>query len=181
MLLSGILILLYYAWVAMDFMTNPNARRDFLGSFFQFSSVVMLWGLVYLGAKLFDYRKKKEEEEKKKLALVQEYERRMMQLELLDEIADLVNDAVNNPLAVISLSVSSIRERFEPDSEILAYLDGIEGALHRVREVLAGYKSYQSSRIVSSIKGVPSKSVHSTQASEQKALSVDPSGDIRSS
>jgi hypothetical protein len=178
MLLSGMLIFLYYFWVALDFLTSPNARRDFKGSFFQFSSVIMLWGLVFLGSKLFDYRKKKEEEEKKKLALVQEYERRMMQLELLDEVANLVNDAVNNPLAIISLSVGSIREQFEPDSEILAHLDGIEGALNRVREVLAGYKSYKSSKIVSSIKDAPSRQ---PSAQSRRTLSVHPSGDIRSS
>jgi len=176
-LLAGIFIFAYYLWVATDLFTNPNARRDFSGYFLQFSSVVLLWGLVYLGAKLFDYKKKQKEEQERNRAIVREYERRKMQLELLDEVSALLNDTVNNPLAIISLSASSIRERFEPDSEVLAYLDSIDGALGRVREVLANFKSYQTTKIVKAIQDVPSRQ-QSAQA--EKVLSVDPSGDIRS-
>lgn len=175
-LLAGLFILVYYLWAAIDLFMNPNARRDFAGYFFQFGSVVMLWGIVFLGAKVFDYKKKQKEEQERNRAIVQEYERRKMQLELLDEVSLLLNDTVNNPLAVISMSASTIRERFELDGEILAYLDSIDGALARVREVLVNFKSHQTSKIVKAIGNAPSgqPSTHT-----EKVLVVDPKGNIR--
>ena len=175
-LLAGIFILVYFVWAAIDLFTNPNARRDFDGYFFQFGSVVMLWGIVFLGAKVFDYKKKQKEEQERNRAIVQEYERRKMQLELLDEISLLLNDTVNNPLAVISMSASTIRERFEPDGEILAYLDTIDGALARMREVLANFKSHQTTKIVKAIGNV---SPRQPRTHPEKVLAVDPKGDIR--
>ena len=172
---AGVVIFLYYLWAAIDLFTDPNARRDFTGYFFQFSSVVLLWGLVYLGAKLFDYQRRRKEEQEKNNSIIQEFERRKMQLDLLDEVSELLNDTVNNPLSVISISASSIRERFEPDAEIRAYLDSIDGALRRMREVLADFKSYQTTKIVQSLQAIPSpKSV----AKQEKMLSVGPTGDI---
>ncbi len=156
-LLSGIVIFLFYLWVAIDLIANPNARRDFSGYFLQFSSVVMLWGLVCLGAKLFDYKKRQKEEEERNRTIVREYERGKMQLELLDEVSTLLNDTVNNPLSVISLSASSIRERFSPDSEILTYLDSIDAALRRAQEVLTSVRSYKTTKIVKSIQDAPSR------------------------
>ncbi len=176
-LLAGILILAYYLWAAIDLFMNPNARRDFTGYFFQFGSVVMLWGIVFLGAKVFDYKKKQKEEQERNRAIAQEYERRKMQLEVLDEVSLLLNDTVNNPLAVISLSASTIRSRFEPDGEILAYLDRIDGALARVREVLANFKAHQTTKIVKAIGDVPSRQ---TPAPPEKTLAVDPKGNIQS-
>ncbi len=174
--IAGIVIFLYYLGATLDLFLYPHARRDFLGYFFQFSSVVLLWGLVCLAARILEYRRKQREEQEKNRALLQEYERRKMQLEVLDEMSDLLNDTVNNPLAVISLSASSIRERFEPDSEMLNYLDSIDSALKRVREVLADFKSYHATKIVHSIQSIPARE---PGAQQQRSVSVDPTGAIR--
>lgn len=175
-LVAGVLIFLYYLWVTIHVFSNSAARRGFSDYYLQFSSVVMLWGILYLGTKLFESRKRQQEEQKRSESILHEYERRKMQLELLDEVSLVLNDTVNNPLAVISLSSSSIRERFKPDSEILAYLDRIDGALRRVRDVLSDFKFYQTSKIVKSIEEIPSLRM-STQT--EKVLTVDDKGEIR--
>jgi signal transduction histidine kinase len=177
-LLAGVFIFAYYLWVAIDHFVNPHARRDFQGYFFQFSSVVLLWGLTFLGAKLFEHKKKQREEAEKNAVLVQEYERRRMQLELLDEMSEVLNDTVNNPLSVISISAASIRDRFQPDDEVLAYLDNIDGALKRVAEVLADFKSYQTTKIVGSLQKMPSRL---PRTEKEFSRFVTPSGDIQGS
>lgn len=173
--LAGITIFAYYLWAAIDLFGSPNPRRGFQGYFFQFSSVVLLWGLTYLGAKLFEYVKKQKEEQERNETLVQEYEYRRMQLELLDEVSTILNDTVNNPLAVISVSSSSIRERFQSADPVLAYLDNIDGALKRVQEVLSDFKSYQTKKIVGSLQSVPHRHVN---AWREPLLFVDPAGEI---
>lgn len=173
---SGVFIFGYYLWVALDLFTNPHARRDFNGYFFQFSSVILLWGLVYLGSRLFDYKKKQKEEHEKNRNIAQEFERRRMQLELLDEVSTVLEDTVNNPLSVISLSASSIRQRFESDDAVIAYLDSIDGALKRVKDVLMNFKMYQTSKIVRSIQET---SPRRPAPREEKVLTVTSSGDIQ--
>lgn len=175
-LMAGVFIFAYYLWVAIDHFLNPHARRDFQGYFFQFSSVVLLWGLTFLGAKVLEYKRKQKEEAERNAAIAQEYERRKMQLELLEEMSELLNDTINNPLAIISLSTSSIRERFQPDDEVLAYLDSIDGGLTRIREVLSNFKTHQTSKIIMSIQGGASRQPSPQQ---EKVLFVDPEGDIR--
>lgn len=174
--LAGILIFAYYLWAAIDLFTSSNPRRGFQGYFFQFSSVILLWGLLYVSTRLYEYKKKQREEHERNQRIVKEYERRQMQLDLLDEVSSILHDTVNNPLAIISISASSIRDRFSSDAEILTYLDSIEGALKRVRDVLISFETYQTKKIF--------KSPHSMLAQqmpegEQPALAVDPLGDIR--
>ena len=175
-LLSGILIFAYYLWAALDLFASSIPRRGFQGYFFQFSSVILLWGLLFLAAKLFEYKKKQKQEQENNVRIVQEYERRKMQLDLLDEVSEILHDTVNNPLAIITISASSIRDRFCQDSEILAYLDSIDGALKRVREVLANFESYQTRKIVKSLQRIPSQQAKTEQ---QSPLAVDSSGEIR--
>lgn len=174
--LAGILIFAYYLWAAIDLFSSPYPRRGFQGYFFQFSSVILLWGLLYLGSRLYEYKKKQRLEHEKNQRIVQEYERRKMQLEVLDEVSAILYDTVNNPLTIISISSSSIRERFAPDSEILAYVDSIDGALKRVRDVLANFEAYQTKKIMRSVQDISSQ-----PATGSQSLAVDSSGDIRGS
>lgn len=175
-LLAGVLIFGYYLWSALDLFAHADVRRNFNGYFFQFSSVLLLWGLLYLGAKVLEIKRKQREENERNAAIAKEFERRKMQLEVLDDVSHLLNDTVNNPLAIISVSSASIREQFEPDSEVFAYLDRIDGALARVKEVLQNFKSYETSKIVNSIQKAGNRK---TKSPEENGTSVDPAGRIQ--
>lgn len=146
--IAGVVIFAYYLWSALDMYTTPHSRRSFQGYFFQFDSLILLWLLLVAGMKLYDYRKKQEAEQENHRRIAIEYERQRMQLGLLDDVTTLLTDAINNPLAVISLSAGSIRERFASDDEILTYLDRIDGALRRMREVLTDFHNYEAKKIM---------------------------------
>ena len=146
--IAGVVIFGYYLWSALDMYTTPHARRSFEGYFFQFDSLILLWLLLVAGMKLHEYRKKQEAEQESHRKIATEYERQRMQLGLLDDVTTLLTDAINNPLAVISISSGSIRERFTSDDEILTYLDRIDGALRRMREVLTDFHNYEAKKIM---------------------------------
>jgi signal transduction histidine kinase len=152
-LLAGVLIFAYYLWSTLDVFASPSSSRSFTTYFFHFDSVILLWMLLFVGAKLYDHKKKQKEEQEKERQIVLEYERKKMQLDLLDEVSTLLSDAINNPLAIISLSAGSIRERFASDVEVIAFLDNIDGALKRMREVLYEFQNYQSKKIIKSSQG----------------------------
>jgi signal transduction histidine kinase len=148
LVLAGMFIFAYYLWTALDMFASPHSRRSFGGYFLQFDSLILLWLLLVAGFKLQQYKRKQKEEEDNHRRIALEYELQKMQLNLLDDVTTLLTDAINNPLAVISLSAGSIRERFASDDEILGFLDRIEGALKRMREVLADFHKYETKKIM---------------------------------
>jgi len=79
---------------------------------------------------------------------VKEFEHQRLELATLDDVTDLLNDRINNPLSMISLSTSSIRERISGDHTLAVEIDQIETALKRVQEVMMGLQSYHARKIV---------------------------------
>ncbi len=154
--IAGVFIFSYYLWTALDMFATSHPRKSFQGYFFQFDSLILLWLLLVAGLKLHEYRKKQNNENERHRMIALEYERQKMQLNLLDDVTTLLTDAVNNPLAVISLSAGSIRERFRTDDEVLSFLDHIDGALKRMREVLADFHNYETKKIINSVATRPS-------------------------
>jgi signal transduction histidine kinase len=148
--LAGIFIFAYYLWATIDEFGKPHSSRNFADYFFQFDSLIYLWLLLYLGVKLHEYKRKHKEESERDKRIVLQFERQKMQLSVVDDLTRVMSDAINNPLAVISLSTGSIRQRFEGDAEIMSFLDRIDGALKRLREVLADFQTYQTKKIIQS-------------------------------
>ncbi len=54
----------------------------------------------------------------------------------IGEIPRDLNDTINNPLSIISVSTDSLREKFSNDTEVADYLGRIEAAMKRIREVI---------------------------------------------
>lgn len=147
---AGLLIFAYYLWSAIDLFESPLPKRGFQGYLFQFDTLIVLWLLLVVGAKMLEYRKKQKAEEERNRQIAIEHEKQKMRLDLLDEVTTHLSDAINNPLSVISLSAGSLRERFSADLNVTAFLDRIEGALRRLKEVLVDFQRYQTRRIMKS-------------------------------
>lgn len=145
-LIAGLLIFVYYLWSAIDLFEGP--RRDLQGYLFQFDTLIVLWLLLVVLAKLHEYRKRQKEEAERNRRIAQEHERQKMRLDLLDEVSEQLTDAINNPLSIISLSAGSLRERFSSDADVTAFLDRIDGALRRLREVMVDFQQYQTRKIM---------------------------------
>jgi hypothetical protein len=182
--LAGIVIFGYYLWTAIDLFTGSNQRFSFQGYLFRFDSVVMLWLLLYVAVKLFEHKKRQKREQEENRRRLFEYEWQKRQLEMLDEVTTIVSDSINNPLAIISVSTSSIRQKFTTDPEILAFLDSIDGALKRMNEVLHGFQNYQTKKI---LKSAPPPDASEDVAArggqtsvKGKRPSVSPTGEIHS-
>jgi signal transduction histidine kinase len=152
-LLAGAAIFAYYLWSTLDFFQEGGARRGLEGYLFQFDTLIVLWLLLWAGVKLMEYRRKQREENERNRRIVLEYERQKMRLDLLDEVTTTLTDAVNNPLSIITISSGSIRERFTSDTDVVAFLDRIDGALNRLREVLTDFQQYQTRKMMKAVEG----------------------------
>ena len=149
-LVAAFVIYSYYLLTSIDIITHTGQKGGLIGYVFQFDTLIVLWILAAVVVQLQKYRRKLKEEEEFKKSIIQEHAQERVELRLLDEITRDLNDTVNNPLAIISVSTESLREKFTNDKEVADYLDRIEAAMRRIREVIGDFKAHQTKKIVQS-------------------------------
>ena len=147
-LVAAVVIYGYYLLTSIDLLQHAQAKRGFLDYVMQFDSLILLWVIAAVIIQLQKYRKEKKEQDTYREKIQMEFERQRIHLQLLDEITSLLQDNVNNPLAVISITSHTIRRKFEADDEILVWLDRIDASLQRVHATINDIKSYQTEKIV---------------------------------
>jgi signal transduction histidine kinase len=178
LVLAGAAIFAYYLWSTIDLFATFKVQRDPKEYFFHFDSLILLWLLLFVGWKFYQHKKKEKEEVETSRRIAIEVERQKMRLDLLDEVTALLSDTVNNPLAVISISAESIRSRFATDRDVLAFLDVIDGALKRMREVLSDFQTYHMKKIVKSFNELPSNPKTASSLEKKSSHMVSAKGEI---
>ena len=146
--IGALLIYGYYLAVSVDFFTNYGEKRGLLSMFLQFDSVILIWGVVFALIQLQKFHKEKKQEEEWHRGLYSAFERQRLALSSLDQICDLMNDRINNPLSVISLSTSSLRRQMQEDHSLSREVEQLEGSIRRIQEVMIGLESYYAKKIV---------------------------------
>ena len=147
-LVAAVVIYGYYLITSINLMEHSNAKKGFLDYVLQFDSLILMWVIAAVFVQLQKYRKERKDEEVYRQKIQLEFERQRIHLQLLDEITALLQDNVNNPLAVISITSHTIRRKFENDDEILGWLDRIDASLQRVHATINDIKAYQTQKIV---------------------------------
>jgi signal transduction histidine kinase len=149
-LLAGLFIFAYYLWSTLNLFESAQPKKDFQGYLLQFDTLIVLWLLLVAVSKVHEYRKKERERDEQNQRIVVEHEKQKMRLQMLDDVTAHLTDAINNPLSIIAISAGSLRERFTADRDVASFLDRIEGALRRLKEVLTDFQSNQTRKIMKS-------------------------------
>jgi signal transduction histidine kinase len=148
-LLAAVIIYAYYLITSIDFITKSGeTKRSLLDFILQFDSLILLWVIAAVWIQLQKYRTSRKQEDEYRQKIQQEFERQRIHLQVLDEVTALLQDNVNNPLAVISITSHTIRKKFEEDSEIIAWLDRIDASLQRIHATINDIKAYQTQKII---------------------------------
>jgi signal transduction histidine kinase len=147
-LVAAVVIYSYYLLTSINLMQHSNTKKGLLDYVLQFDSLILMWVIAAVFIQLQKFRKEKREEESYRQKIQHEFERQRIHLQLLDEITELLQDNVNNPLAVISITSHTIRRKFENDDEILGWLDRIDASLQRVHATINDITAYQTQKIV---------------------------------
>jgi signal transduction histidine kinase len=93
-------------------------------------------------------RKAYKREEETRRNIERALDRQQIYSTLVNDITMLLQDNVNNPLAIISVTTQEIRRRFETDPEIMRYLDRIEGAMKRIHNTIRDIQSYEAQKLI---------------------------------
>jgi signal transduction histidine kinase len=147
---AALVIYSYYLLTSVNFFSHHSTKRTFLDYVMQFDSLFFLWIAAAALLQLQRLRRSHREEEDQRRRIERVLERQQIHSVLIRDITALLQDNVNNPLAVISVTTQEIRRKFEQDADILRWLDRIEGAMQRIHNTIRDLQAYESQKLIDS-------------------------------
>jgi signal transduction histidine kinase len=106
-----------------------------------FDAFPFMWLLSVALVKVIDVRTKLHESEEQRIFAEREKQLHQAQLKTLQEVTRGVQHHINNPLAIISLTLGSARKTAEKSPEILHQLDVIDAAMNRITTALEDFSN----------------------------------------
>jgi hypothetical protein len=147
---AGVVIYLYYLGTTVDFLGHANQKRTFWEYILQFDSLIFLWIASAALIQLQSAKKEKRQEEDNRRGMERLIDRQEIYSGLLKDIMMLLQDNVNNPLAIISTTTQEIRRKFNNDTEILRWVDRIDGAMTRIHHTIRDLEAYEARKLLES-------------------------------
>ncbi len=149
MIVAGALVIYgYYLVLTLDLFHHQEKKTELLSLFLQFDSLLLMWGVIFVFVQLQKIRKERKEGEHQQRTLLHHFQEQQLQLDSLDDISGMLNDRINNPLSVISMSAGSLRGKSLRGGTLDEEVEKIEGALKRVQEVMMGIEAYHTKKIL---------------------------------
>jgi signal transduction histidine kinase len=151
-IVATVAILGYYTTTALDlFSKSGKTHLTFMDFFVQFDSLIWMWLVAFVFIKLQQTKEKVYSEEREKLSLQYQLDKSKIASSLLRDITKQLQDTINNPLAVISVTTEDIRKRFVSDPEILRRLDQIDASMQRIHHAIKDIANYQSAKVLETL------------------------------
>lgn len=151
-MIAAVVIYCYYLLTSVNFFSHHDEKQSFLDYVMQFDSLFFLWLAAAAFLQLQKMRKSHEQEQEQRRNVERVLDRQQIYGTLIKDITMLLQDNVNNPLAIISVTTQEIRRRFESDKEILRWLDRIDGAMQRIHNTIRDLQAYEAQKLIESTK-----------------------------
>ena len=146
---AAIAIYGYYLTTTVDFFKKSH-ESDFtlLDFVVQFDSLIWMWVTALVFVKFQQVKEKRLIEQQSKLVLQAHLEKSAVANAILQEITTHLQDAINNPLAIIRLTTEDVRRRCESDPDILRGMEQIDSSSRRIHNAIKDVTMYESTRIL---------------------------------
>lgn len=145
---AALVIYLYYLLTSFNLFQHKTEHRTFLDYIMEFDSLFFLWIAAAALLQVQKLRKSRNKEQDHRQEIERVLDRQQMYSQLVGDITALLQDNVNNPLAVISVTTQEIRRKFEKDVEIMRWLDRIDGAMQRIHHTIRDLQAYESQKLI---------------------------------
>ncbi|MBI5021635.1 MAG: hypothetical protein HZB59_09375 [Ignavibacteriales bacterium] len=149
-IVAAIIIYLYYLLTSLNLFSKPVGSHSFIDYVMEFDSLFFLWLAAAALLQVQKIRKAYKTEEGHRRNIERALDRQQIYSTLVNDITMLLQDSVNNPLAIISVTTQEIRRRFETDPEIVRYLDRIDGAMKRIHNTIRDIQSFEAQKLIES-------------------------------
>jgi len=147
-IIAAVVIYLYYLMASLNLFKHSGEKHNFMDYVMEFDSLFFLWLAAAALLQVQKLRKAHKMEEQARRNIERALDRQQIYSTLVNDITMLLQDNVNNPLAIISVTTQEIRRRFETDPEIMRFLDRIEGAMKRIHNTIRDIQSYEAQKLI---------------------------------
>jgi signal transduction histidine kinase len=144
---AGVVIYLFYLLTSINFLQRSHEHESFFDYFLQFDSLFFLWLAAAALIQVQRFRKSYRVAEEGRQKMERVLDRQRIYSQLATDMTMLLQDNVNNPLAVISVTTQEIRRRFQQDNEIMRWLDRIDGAMQRIHNTIRDLQAYETHKM----------------------------------
>ena len=149
-ILAALVIYIYYLVKSINLFEHREAPRSLWDYLMQFDSLFFLWLAAAALVQVQKMRRSFKDEEEKRRKVERVLDRQQIYNQLVNDITMLLQDNVNNPLAIIAVTTQEIRRRFEKDPEIMRWLDRIDGAMKRIHNTIRDLQAYEAQKLMES-------------------------------
>ena len=147
-IVAAVVIYLYYLTMSVDFFKHHAEKHSLLDYVLEFDSLFFLWVAIAAILQMYTMRKAHKKDEEQHRDMERALDRQQIRKQVVDDFTLLLQDNVNNPLAVISVSSQEMRRKYEGDTETVRNLERIEGAVYRITSTMRDLQLYEAQRIV---------------------------------
>ena len=139
----------YYLFTTLNvFKKSVVTHLSLLDFIFQYDSLIWMWLVVYVVSRAQTMKQKYEQDESSKKLILSELEKSSIASTVLRNVIRMLQDAVNNPLAIIASTTEEIRKQSPSDPSLGRHLDQIEASLQRIHNAIKDVQVYESTELL---------------------------------
>ncbi len=139
----------YYLFTTVNFFKKSEVAHLTLFDFIlQYDSLIWMWLVVYVVSRAQAMKQKYEAGSVDKNHLLSEVEKSAVASSVLQSVIQHLQDAINNPLAIISSMTEELRKHNFSDPQASRQFDQIEESLHRIHNAIKDVEVYESTRLL---------------------------------
>ncbi|TAK53400.1 MAG: hypothetical protein EPO24_14440 [Bacteroidetes bacterium] len=149
-IIAASVIYLYYLITSLDLFEHLAQKRTFFDFIVQFDSLILLWLVAAAFLQVLKYRKAHKKEEERRREMERIIDRQKIYKQIVNDVTMLLQDSVNNPLAVISVTTQELRRRYEKDDDMVRWIGRIETSVARINDTMRGLRGYEAEKMLES-------------------------------
>jgi len=139
----------YYLFTTVNFFKKSAVSHLSLFDFvLQYDSLIWMWLVVYVVSRAQTMKQKYEADEKSRKEILSEVEKSSIAAVVLRNVIRLLQDTINNPLAIIGSTVEEIRKQSVSDPHLNRRFDQIEASLQRIHNAIKDVQVYESTELL---------------------------------
>jgi hypothetical protein len=139
----------YYLFTTLNFFKKSEVSHFTLLDFiFQYDSLFWMWLVVYVVSRAQSMKQKYEADEANRRQILTEVEKSAVASAVLASVIRLLQDAINNPLAIIGSTMEELRKHSSSDTQSIRQFDQIDASLQRIHNAIKDVEVYESTQLL---------------------------------
>jgi exonuclease V gamma subunit len=110
----------------------------------QYDSLFWMWLVVYIVSRAQSMKQKYEADDSGRKQFLSEVEKSAVASKVLRNVIRLLQDTINNPLAIIVSTMEDMRKQYSSDPQSSRQFDQIDESLKRIHNAIKDVEVYES-------------------------------------